>query len=90
MCVCVCVCVCVRARARVCVLCACVRACVNIKYTKYLFIVIFSVLCTKFGSPYLDKAEQPPRAALYTHSYQCVCTTFVCPDSGMAAGVWDF
>ena len=55
--------------------------------TSLSFFVLRVVLCGKFGSPYLGKAQQPQRAALPIPI--SVCSIFLCPNDGVAASVWD-
>ena len=43
--------------------------------------------CRKFGSPTLGKGAAAARAALPIPI--SVCSSFVCPNNGMAASVWD-
>ena len=53
-----------------------------------IIIIIIIIPRGKFGSAYLGKATTAERAALPIPSR--VCGIFLCPDNGMAAGVWDF
>ena len=53
-----------------------------------LFVFITSFIpCRDFGSLYLGNLTVAARAV--THSHQCACSIFVCPNNGMASGVWD-
>ena len=53
-----------------------------------LFVFITSFIpCRDFGSLYLGNLTVAARAV--THSHQCACSIFVCPNNGMASCVWD-
>ena len=44
----------------------------------------------KFGSSYPGKGMWQPKEQRFPFLSVCVCSIFVCPDTGMAACVWDF
>ena len=55
-----------------------------------LFVFVFNtsfIPCSEFGSLYLGNLTVAARAV--THSHQCACSIFVCPNNGMASSVWD-
>ena len=82
MCVCVCVCVVCVCVVCVCVCGVCVCVCVCVCDSTSF------ILCGTFGSPYLDKATAAAKAAQPTLT--SVCSTFVCPNTGMAGSVLPF
>ena len=50
--------------------------------------MFFIFLCKKFESPHQDEVTATARAEL--NICTSVCSIFVCPDTGVAASVWDF
>ena len=62
----------------------------NFAFDDRLFLVcVFStlVLCGKFWSPCLSKAQQPQEQRYH---FVSMCVECSCPNNGMAAKVWDF